>query len=347
MLSFTMENVERLTKPLCSKEVYTKKIDNFNRVERSFRARNEHCEGMPVELNLEPSGICNLRCPGCPRGRNRIKRTGLLPFEVFRNVFNQIGETLCNVFISGFGEPLLNDEVPRMIEMASSFSVSTVMNTNGTVLSKHVSALLDARLTLINIALDGFVADSYHKYKSASQFDSVIQGVQKLCEMKAKRGLPYPVIEGQFILRENALKESKRIKTWAEQIGIEKVRFKRPYLSMPGDDERPAVESVSEYLKLMGLNKVTSTEKIEWIPADCTKPWDNLLLSCTGQIGICCYDPHLQLSLNEPEDPVDIAQMWNGNPIQNVRRWLSGDGPKAVDACARCNRMPGHLIPES
>jgi pyruvate-formate lyase-activating enzyme len=347
MLSFMKEHVEQLTEPLCSKEVYAKKIDNFNRVEHSFKTRSIHCEGMPVELNLEPSGLCNLTCPLCPRGRNLIKRTGLLSYGLFKEVFQQIGETLCNVFISGFGEPLLNEELPRMIELASSFSVSTVMNTNGTLLTKRISPLLDAGLSLINIALDGFVVDSFHQYNSNTRFESVIQGVKLLSGQKARRGLAYPIIEGQFILKENALKESGRLKTWAEEIGIEKVKFKRPYLSTPGDEERPVVEAVSEYLKLMGLDNVTSTEKIDWTPADCTKPWDNLLLSCTGQIGICCYDPHMRLSLNDPGESIDIARLWNGDLIRNVRRWLSGADQRAVNPCARCNRMPGYLIPES
>jgi sulfatase maturation enzyme AslB (radical SAM superfamily) len=346
MLSLTTKDIEQLTKPLCSKEAYAKKIHNFNNVERSFKARSGHCEGMPIELNLEPSGMCNLHCPGCPRGRNRIKRTGFLSYRVFRDVFTQVGETLCNVFISGFGEPLMNDELPRMIQLASQYSVSTLMNTNGTLLAKHAEALLDARLTLINIALDGIMTDSYHQYNPGAPFESVIKGVKQLCREKARRGLQYPVIEGQIIIREDTVKESNRIKTWAEGIGIEKVKFKRPYLSIPGDEERPVVESVSEYLKFIGPDNFTSTEKIEWSPADCTKPWDNLLLSCTGQIGICCYDPHLRLKLNKPNGPVNIAKLWNGDLIQNVRNWLSGDGLEAVNPCSRCNRMPGYLIPK-
>lgn len=345
MLSFTMEDIEVFTKPLCSKEVYEKKKSNYEKVERSFGERSEVCEGLPVEMNLEPSGYCNMHCEGCPRGRGRIKRTGLLPYRVFEEVFAQIGETLCNVFISGFGEPLMNDETPRMIALASQYSVSTVMNTNGTFLLKHREALLDARLTLINIALDGVTTDSYHQYNAKATFESVVRGVEQLRKRKDQRGLRYPIIEGQFLIGEDSLQEINKLKTWAEGIGIERVKFKRPYLTMPGEEDRPAVETVSEYLKLLGLDNVTSTEQIGWTPADCVLPWDNILLSCTGQIGICCYDPHLRLRLNEPEESVDIIKLWNGDTTRKVRRWLSGRETKPVNPCARCNRMPGYLIP--
>jgi hypothetical protein len=219
------------------------------------------------------------------------------------------------------------------------------MNTNGTLLAKHAEALLDARLTLINIALDGIMTDSYHQYNPGAQFASVIKGVKQLSRRKAQRGLQYPVIEGQILIQEDTFKEINRLKSWAQEIGIEKVKFKRPYLSMPGDEERPVVESVFKYKKLMEQNNLTSTEKTGWTPADCTKPWDNMLLSCTGQIGICCYDPHLRLWLNEPAEPIDMVKLWNGEVIRKVRRWLSGHVTKAVNPCSRCNRMPGYLIP--
>jgi len=345
MLSFTREDVEGFTRPLCSKEMLEKKLGNLEQVERSFEERSEVCAGMPIELNLEPSGNCNLRCRGCPRGRGSIKRSGNLPYEVFERIISQIGETLCNVFISGFGEPLSNDDTPRMVASASRCGASTVMNTNGTLLSKHVEALLEAQLTLINVALDGATTDSYHQYHSEAQFESVVRGVERLRQRKDQRGLRYPIIEGQFLIREDSLSEIDRLKTWAEGIGIERVKFKRPYLSIPGEEERLAVESVSEYLRLLGLDNVRSTEKLQWTPADCALPWDNVLLSCTGQIGICCYDPHLRLQLNEPGEPLDIVGLWNGDKIRKVRRWLSGQETRAVNPCSRCNRLPGYLVP--
>jgi len=345
MLSFTREDVEFFTRPLCSKERLETKLDNLDRIERSFEERSEICAGLPVEMNLEPSGNCNLHCRGCPRGRGRIKRSGDLPYETFERVISQIGETLCNVFISGFGEPLSNDDTPRMVATASQYGISTVMNTNGTLLSKHVEALLDARLTLINVALDGATKDSYHSYHPAAPFEAVVRGVEQLRQRKDRRGLRYPIIEGQFLIGEDSLSEINRLKAWAEGIGIEQVKFKRPYLSIPGEEERTAVESVSEYLHILGLDNVTSTEKLRWTPADCALPWDNVLLSCTGQIGICCYDPHLRLRLNEPGEPPDIAGLWNGKKIRRVRRWLSGQETTAVNPCARCNRLPGYLIP--
>jgi len=74
MLDFTRDDVELSTRPLCSKEMFDRKLSNYEAVERSFGKRSEICLGFPVELSLEPSGDCNLYCPGCPRGRGRIKR---------------------------------------------------------------------------------------------------------------------------------------------------------------------------------------------------------------------------------------------------------------------------------
>jgi pyruvate-formate lyase-activating enzyme len=345
MLGFTRDDLEASTKPLCSMELFERKYENYLIVEHSFAMRDENCAGLPIELNLEPSGNCNLRCQGCPRGRGRIKRSGNLPYAVFEMAISQIGETLCNIFISGFGEPLCNPETPRMIALATNKGISTVMNTNGTFLKKHVDALLEAQLTLINIALDGATANSYHEYISAEQFEITVHGVEYLRQRKDQLGLRYPTIEGQFLIREDSLSEINRLEKWAKGIGIERVKFKRPYLSTPGEEDHPAVESVTDYLRALGLEHVKSTEKIQWTPSDCALPWENILLSCTGQIGICCYDPHLRLQLNEPHERFNIIDLWNGEKIRQVRRWLSNKEENIVHPCARCNRMPGYLIP--
>lgn len=345
MLSFTRDDVEFFTRPLCSKEMLDKKLSNYEAVERSFGERSEICLGFPIELNLEPSGNCNLCCPGCPRGRGRIKRSGNLAYKVFESVMSQIGEMLCNVFISGFGEPLCNNDTPRMIALATQQGVSTVMNSNGVLLAKHVEALLEAQLTLINVALDGATTDSYHLYNSEAQFEAVIRGVERLRQRKDQLGLQYPIIEGQFLIREDSLSEINRLEEWAKGIGVEQVKFKRPYLSMPGEQDRLAVESVIEYLQLLGLDNVKSTEKLQWTPADCALPWENILLSCTGQIGICCYDPHLRLELKESGEPFNIVDLWNGEKIRKVRRWLSAQETESINPCSRCNRLPGYLIP--
>ncbi len=345
MLSFTLKDIESLTQPLCTKEQFERKLRNYNAVELSFKKRDETCAGLPIELNLEPSGDCNLHCPGCPRGRGRIKRSGNLFYPEYEKVLAQLGETLCNVFISGFGEPLCNPETHRMIALATKYGASTVMNTNGTMLVKYVDALLDSQLTLINVALDGATANSYHRYASQEQFETAVHGVEHLRQRKEHLGLRYPVIEGQFLIREESLGEIPHLEQWAKDIGVERVKFKRPYLSMPGDEERPAVESVTGYLRLLGLDNVQSTEKNQWTPADCTLPWENVLLSCTGQIGICCYDPHLRLELNEPGQPLNVLELWNGDKIKQVRRWLSERETRAIHPCSRCNRMPGYLLP--
>jgi pyruvate-formate lyase-activating enzyme len=346
MLSLSLQDLEVLTRPICSPELFRRKVENYHRVAQSFTEKQEICAGLPVEMNLEPSGICNMHCSGCPRGRGRIKRSGLLAYETFQQALEPLADSLCNIFISGFGEPLINPHLPRMIALARGYGIATVMNTNGTYLRQQADGLLDAQLTLINVALDGAVSESYHEYHPGAPFSRTVEGVEYLRQRRDQRGLRSPIIEGQFILREYALGEIDRLKRWAEAIGVERVKFKRPYLTLPDEEDRPAVESVSDYLKQLGLDHVISTEITTWTPADCALPWDNLLLACTGQVGICCYDPHLHLALADSVELCDTAQLWNGERIREVRRWLAGIENQPVNPCAHCNRMPGYLVPQ-
>jgi sulfatase maturation enzyme AslB (radical SAM superfamily) len=345
MLCYSMDEMEQYTKSLCSERQYQKKLDNFKKVEDAFDSKTEHSEGLPIQLYLEPAGSCNLFCPICPTGRQLINRSGFLSFETFENVFNLLHETLTNIVISGWGEPLLNRQTTKMIEHASKNAVPTFMNTNGTIVHERVEEILDSQLTLINISLDGAASQSYHLYNEKYPFTKVVKGVESLREKKDKGNYIYPFILGHIIVTEETVDELEYLQNWALNIGVERVRFKRRHNTMPGKKKREKIFSgpdFTNFTKVINNKKVNSSEKLNWSQKDCSHPWDAIYLSCTGEMGICSWDPDLLLNLNHKDD---FMATWNGNFIKKVRRWHSGKEADIGQPCSQCNRLPGYLRP--
>lgn len=346
MLSFDLDRIETYTRPLCTDEAYATKLENYELVKRSFAARSERPQGLPLDLSVEPSGSCDMQCRGCPRGSGRIERSGQLPYARFREVFEPLGPTLCNVFVSGFGEPLMNEATPRMIALASRYSVASVLNTNGTLLLDRVDALLDSGLCRINVALDGRLERSYHTYRSEEHFARVVRGVERLAAEKARRGLVRPEIEGQFLMSASCDEDPRELERWARSLGVERTKFKRPYTTIAGEGRRP-MRSIEEYGLAVRLGELSSTEASCWTPAQCSSPWDTLLLTCDGELGICTYDPQLRLALTDGASagaPVDVLSVWSGARARQIRRWLVGRGEDGHSPCSLCNRMPGYLF---
>jgi len=343
MLSFTRNELEEHTKSLCTPEQYRLKLQNYKSVEQSFAARAEHCDGLPVILHVEPSGNCNLACPICPRGQGLIERTGFLSMNAFRRFFDPLSETLSNMIVSGFGEPLLNPDVARMIRLAGRHGIATLMNTNGIALLEKVGEILDSRLTRINISMDGAVSTSCHRYTAENPFSRVVQGVERLRTEKDKGNCAYPRIRGQFIVTVETVDEVAALRSWALGIGLEEVNFKRRHEIMPGEKDREEIFAGMDPMEIVNTGKVVSAERLHWAPGDCTHPWDSLFLSCTGEAGICSFDPYLSVpGLNHGSD---FAALWNGNAMKRVRRWHAGGNTRVQAPCSKCNRLPGYLVP--
>jgi pyruvate-formate lyase-activating enzyme len=333
--------IDRWTRPLCSRSSYERKLLNYGALEASFDVRDEHSHGLPMQIHVEPTGECQLDCPICPRGRQLIRRTGHLSLESFRRAIEPTWDGLCNLVLSGFGEPLLNPATPAMIALATKHGVSTVMNSNGLSLAEHATALLDSGLTVINLSLDGAVSRSCHRYSTAHPFSRVIKGVEVLRKAKDRGECRYPIILGQFVVTEETIEEMPTLQDWAHCLGVEQVRFKRMHHTMPGERRRGLLFSECDLERLGRRPGVDSSEKLGWSPVACSHPWDSLFLSCTGELGLCSFDAHQSLRLDHSAG--DIEATWNGDALRRVRRAHRGRTEDMGEPCARCNRLPGYF----
>ena len=341
MLTLSLAEIERYTKPLCSESLYETKLKNYQKVKVSFAGRAEHCDGLPIQIHLEPSGRCNLLCPICPRGRGLIKRNQDLRLETFERVFTPLSETLVNIMISGFGEPLLNPDCLKMVQFATRNGVSTSMNSNGTVLENRVEEILDAQLGLIKVSLDGAMSKSCHLYNTDFPFKTVVAGVEALRRKKEQGSYKYPLIVGQFVVSEGTVNEMNRLEDWARGIGVERVKFKRLHHTMPGERERERLFSEHDFRQILANTNVKTSEKLNWSQSDCSHPWDSFFLSCTGEIGLCSFDPHLVIKLDPGE--YDFVTMWNCERLARIRKWHSPNRTEIAEPCSKCNRLPGYL----
>jgi MoaA/NifB/PqqE/SkfB family radical SAM enzyme len=317
-------------------------MDNYLKVEQSFLARDQYCDGLPIKIHVEPSGICNLRCPICPSGRQVIGRNELLPYEIFESVFISVSDVLVNVIFSGWGEPLLNPATHNMIKLVTSRGVSSFMNTNGTLLEENAGRLLDTDLSLVKISLDGATSRSVHLYNEKFTFAKVVKGAEQLCELKANGGYDNPVIVGQFVISEETAGEMEELEKWALSLGVDQVKFRRMHHTMPGQKDREDLYADHDFSEILQNSDVTTSEDLSWTHVDCSNPWDSFFLSSTGKIGLCSFDPYLQGELSCAKEH-NIATIWNTDYLQVVRRWHSPEGAFVGNPCKMCNRLPGQL----
>lgn len=109
------------------------------------------------KIYLEISNVCNLRCAFCP-GTKRTKR--FMTEEEFAALLPKLQPFTDYLYFHLMGEPLLHPLLPRFLELAGKAGFKVILTTNGTLLQKQQSVLLNApALHKVNVSLHAFEAN--------------------------------------------------------------------------------------------------------------------------------------------------------------------------------------------
>ncbi len=88
--------------------------------------------GYPLFLMVEPTNICNLKCPMCPSGNGEMSRAlGKLNFENYKRLLDDVGDRVLQVQLWNQGEPLINKSLLDFVRYAKGKGIVTQTSTNG------------------------------------------------------------------------------------------------------------------------------------------------------------------------------------------------------------------------
>mgnify|MGYP001123468185 CR=1 FL=1 len=113
----------------------------------------------PLNVHLELTNKCNLRCSMCDIWRLYKERPELIDKELTKEHWFSIIEELKEmgtkaISITG-GEPLLRDDLFEIISKAKDLGFLVHLNTNGTINSeKHIKGLIDSGIDSVTVSLD-------------------------------------------------------------------------------------------------------------------------------------------------------------------------------------------------
>jgi len=140
------------------------------------------------EVRIETTNFCNAKCIMCPRDTmTRPKVT--MGYDHFCDLVVQaydMGAELISPF--GFGEPLMDKNLPDKIAFCSKMGLETFITTNGSILTPDVTvALLDAGLSHIRFSAHG-TYKNYEKVHRGIDFSVFARNVYVF--LKAREGIP-------------------------------------------------------------------------------------------------------------------------------------------------------------
>ena len=187
----------------------------------TYFTKTEKVDHYPVRLYIDPTNICNLRCPLCPTGRGEIGRErGFMELSLFRKIVDELRDYLFQVDLYLWGEPLLNKQILSMINYCHRWKIRTRISTHFSLMKVDYEGLVRSGLDELIVSLDGASPETYDVYRIGGKFGLVIDNIRRLSDAKSRLGSKNPEIVWQYLVMAHNDKEIQKAKDMAKSLGV-------------------------------------------------------------------------------------------------------------------------------
>lgn len=300
--------------------------------------------GVPPTMTIEPTNICNLKCPLCTTGSGEMERSnGKMSLETFDALMNKMGKDIFFLLIYHQGEPYINKHFFDFIKIAKEKNIYVTTSTNGHYFTdEKIKKTIESGLDSMIVSIDGVTQESFEKYRVGGNLEKVISGTKKLMLEKKKRKSLNPNVTLQFLVMKHNESEIDAVRMLGKEMGVDRVLIKNIEVRSYEEAKQwlPQEESFRRY-------DVTENEFIVKGINDkkyCNRPWMSTLINWDGTFVPCCFDKNGQYPMGNIHQISDIEEIWRGKSISEFRKKLIEDR-KQIDICSNCNMGFGSFLP--
>ena len=290
--------------------------------------------GMPLNISVEPTTSCNLRCPECPSGLRAFSRpTGMMEPAFFKSLVNDLRPGLASINFYFQGEPFLNTDLHEMIGFAAQRGIYTATSTNAHYLNpENAEKTVRSGLHRLIISIDGTSQETYQQYRIGGKIEKVIQGTKEILAARKRLKSRTPHVIFQFLVVKPNEHQTDDVLRLAKDLGVDEVRFKtaQVYNFENGNPLIPDNEKYSRYRK--GLDgKWKLKNKME---NHCWRMWQGCVVTWDGKVVPCCFDKDAQHTLGEVSK-ADFRAVWKSPAYDHFRRSVLTNRQE-IDICKNC-----------
>lgn len=292
--------------------------------------------GVPPILMVEPTNICNLKCPMCPSGNGEMKRAkGQLDLADFKKLMDDVGNSVYQVQFWNQGEPFLNKQFLEFVAYAKAKGIMTQTSTNGHFIPDDAAAeaVITSGLDQIIFSMDGTNQRTYEKYRVGGDFNLVLDTLGRLSRAKQKHNSRTPLIELQFLVFKHNQDEVDKLVQIAKEHRVNRVAFKsaQVYSTDQAQDFLPDDPDLSRY-DLAGGDFSLKGGLKNW----CKRLWLNATVNWDGSISPCCFDKDADYAMaNYFSDGQSFRQIWKNKKYLAFRKAVMKNR-KGIDMCRNC-----------
>lgn len=303
---------------------------------------------IPSSLCIDPINICNLHCPVCPTGADKLNyEKTRMSFDIFKKIIDKIPQ-LKYISLFNWGEPFLNSDLFTMVKYAKKRSIQVEVHTNFSFRKQEdfFVDIVQSGIDYLKISLDGASKDTYSEYRRGGDFNLVITNIKTLMLVKNKLNSGTPIVIWKFIVNRFNEEEIGQAQKLAFNLGV---RFE------------VAPMGVSDDLPDVDFNTTVDERKKYWLPKNrkyilarygdnYKKPLDNgpcpslfssLVVNPDGKVFPCCAVTDKSSVFGDLS--VDsIYDIWNNDNYKFSRSLFTGkkySGTVTQTICSKCDNF--------
>jgi MoaA/NifB/PqqE/SkfB family radical SAM enzyme len=326
-------------------------------------------------LQIGVSSRCTHACRMCPRTvfPDRWSSSDMT-LETYGRVAEHFS-TARNIYLSGWGEPLLNPHFGEMARMAKDAGCAVGFTTNGALLDDEtIAGLVDDQVDLVSLSLAGAEAATHESMRIGSDFTEITGKLTRLYRMKKRSRSEKPGVLLLFMMFKDNLGELSEGVRLAEKLGADGiVATNLDYIGHAVMDELRAfscseslgtpIDDINEaeiLAESLGVNFVAFPLEMGRAGLCSEDPLNNLYVSEDGEVSPCVYlnlpmgeiprifcgertvAPRLGFgNVNERR----LTEIWNGEGYASFRSRFkdveSGGAAALPEPCRNCYKAYG------
>jgi len=258
----------------------------------------------PLCIDIEVAAVCDLACPFCYRQFVATPDKVIEDELAFRLIEEASALGVPSIKFNWRGEPLLYPRLAELVSFAKRHGIlETIINTNATHLTDEVaSSLIKAGLDLIIYSFDGGSKETYERMRPGrfkdNRFDVVYGNIRRFSEIRKSMNSVLPRTKIQMILTDETFDECEDFYSLFSDC-VDDVSAKQ-YTERGGRvSELDAVTQQRLKDALLARNLPLDTPFFRDLNGKlfyatgrlpCEQPYQRLLVTYDGRVGMCCYD---------------------------------------------------------
>ncbi len=287
--------------------------------------KNQVVGSFPINLDIEATSACNIKCTMCPRtdmvNAGTFWKIQMFDFDTYTRLIDEgVRNGLCAVKYNYLGEPTLNKRLVEMIEYAKQAGViDVIFNTNATRLDENLSRrLIASGLDKLIFSFDSPYREQYNQIRVGADYDQVLSNIKRFMAMRSEMGSLKPFTRVSMVRMKENENECDAFQTLFE----------------------PIVDAVALVDYLDHSNQNNPEQMI--IPLGsrqgkfcCPQLWQRMFVHPDGVATVCCIDSARTLQVGNIFEQ-SAQEIWQGETYQQLRELHATGRFEEIPTCARC-----------